>query len=727
MSEVPELCIYHNGIKAFISAGKSVYADLVSNGKIYIPNFEQICAWEEEIVCLQKTLLDCGAEGQIIFEYNMARLGDRIDVVLLLSSVVFSLEFKTGEQKPNPVSRKQANRYASDLRNFHEASKNLYICPILVVPEDASLDEWVDSETPSGGVFPLQTANNKSLPHALERIQERKPQNITVDEAFAKEWINSPYKPSPDIIEAVGFLKRNKAISDKAFRTDSTSRSIVDCSATIDEIIRDVQKTPGKKAIIFVAGVPGAGKTVVGINTVFSHFSDKIRTAFVSGNGPLIQVLKSSLLDQASEALKNERYYELKDQYRNKSESELRVLMETDETLKERIAKETRAIKWQMLEFKGYKEDVYKRSKYIDDNILVFDEAQRAWTSKQMQKKGLKRSQEGKAIDPKGVIVELPKETDSEPSFLMQAMEMSPDWRVIVALVGLGQHINSGETGVNEWLSVLGPKYSNWDVYLPDQLLNQTVDPVSEDNKIRLASLGDHFKHGPKYSGLYMSESLRNVRGSCLSEFVDGIIDGDSNAAKKNLAVLKEGGYPIFITRDLKAAKHYIKYVCCSGEGDRCGIIASSNALRLKVDGLLVNDRDFNTIDWFLAEPSSFKSSNFMEKPASEFDIEGLEIDWSVLGWDLDMRREENGWGQYSIAYKNDWVKQYGLKAEYIRNSYRVLLTRSRKGFVIFVPDTKADLDPTTKRDMDFTRPSKEYDKIYEFLHEDCGIQDLPK
>src|SRR5574344_1893849 len=141
MSEVPELCIYHNGIKAFISAGKSVYADLVSNGKIYIPNFEQICAWEEEIVCLQKTLLDCGAEGQIIFEYNMARLGDRIDVVLLLSSVVFSLEFKTGEQKPNPVSRKQANRYASDLRNFHEASKNLYICPILVVPEDASLDE----------------------------------------------------------------------------------------------------------------------------------------------------------------------------------------------------------------------------------------------------------------------------------------------------------------------------------------------------------------------------------------------------------------------------------------------------------------------------------------------------------------------------------------------------------------------------------------------------------
>jgi Skp family chaperone for outer membrane proteins len=726
MSRQADLCIYQKDIGLFISDGGSVFSEIVKKGETLNPNFQQICAWDVEIQSLQETLKKCGAVGQIIFEYDMSRLGDRIDVVLLLSKVVFSMEFKTGEQTPSPVSRKQANRYASDLKNFHELSRNLYICPILIIPSDDSLKGEDESAVMRDEVFPLQVVNNQTLGHTLNRIQSMSNRNDVIDDKFARDWINSSYQPAPNIVEAVEYLRKNRAISDRAFRTDSHDQNIVTCSSKIDQIIANAQKKPGSKTIIFVAGVPGAGKTVVGINAVFSHFSKEVKTAFVSGNGPLIQVLKASLLDQAKDDLRNKRFAELKVEKPEMDGKEISAMMDTDTELLRRISDEEKAIKWQMVEFKKYKEEVYRQSKYIEDNVLVFDEAQRAWTAERMIKKGDKKDRPEVIEGDNGLIMKMPTDKDSEPLFLMRAMSLSEDWRVVIALVGIGQHINSGETGINEWLSAFGPEFRNWDIYMPEKLLTQKVDPVSETAKERLSTMGDHLHFGRDCDNLYMGESLRNVRGSSLSQFVDGVIDGDGPSAKKNLEILQQGGYRIFITRNLQAAKKYIRYDCCSGEGERCGIIASSNALRLKVDGLFVNDRDFKTVDWFLAEPSSFKSSNFLEKVASEFDVEGLELDWSLMGWDLDMRRENGQWKQYSIAYHDDWTQQDGLKAEYIKNTYRVLLTRSRQGFVIFVPDTSEDVDPTNNKDMDFTRPHKSYQEIFRFLHEDCGIPTLP-
>jgi hypothetical protein len=626
---------------------------------------EQRDAWINQISSLQNQLIKSIANGYIIFEYDIVRMGKRIDVVLLLRHMVFSLEYKNGQKSFTVPDMEQAEDYAIDLKNFHKESENLYVCPILIATENPTNQKPVLKTYPDNQIY-LQRSNNKDLINIIEAISKTYGDDGMID--FDK-WFNSPYNPTPTIIDAA-VTAYNKHDVKEIAHSEAGSENIELAEKTINEII-DKTKKKRKKSIIFLTGVPGAGKTLVGLDlaTKRQQIDKEEGAIFLSGNGPLVDVLQDALARSAMRTMKGS--------FKNKNQA-------------------LQATKSLIQSMYGYRdESIRNPNEIMHEHVVIFDEAQRVWNKEKLSTWAKKKRK-----------VEI---NESEPSYLISVMDRRQDWACILCLVGLGQDIYDGETGINEWLRASLKDYSNWDIYLSEELFSQNEDQIENVQEIK----DDSRTH--VVNGLHLKISLRSYRSSLVSTFVDSVLSNEPKKANEYYENFSSK-YPIYITRNLSEAKKWAKVMRRGSQ--RCGLMACSSAQRLRAEGLYV-PVNIDVTNWFLAEKDDIRSSDMMEVVASEFKVQGLEIDWGVIGWDLDLRRSKDDSWDYFQFKGTKWLKRNQEQSKrYLVNSYRVLLTRSRCGFVIFVPHG-CDVDE------DKTRDSREYDNIYEYL-KSCGIKDLP-
>jgi len=650
---------YSSSIKEFSTGDSySIYGKIVSGDEYDIARLQQD-AWIYEIELLQHVLQPY--DGTIYFEYSIPRMGKRIDVVLLIESVIFVLEFKVGEKHINRADIEQVWDYALDLHNFHEPSHDKIIAPILIATESKSRSITLENTIQHEGIiFPI-SCNAEMLGDVIARVLVYAKGEKIND----KLWEEGRYCPTPTIIEAAMALYNGHNVEDIS-RNDAEAKNLSITTDSISEIIlRSEEKK--EKAICFVTGVPGAGKTLVGLNIATQHFDkdSELYSVFLSGNGPLVKVL--------IEALARDRHEREKEKNKNRDKNE-RVTMG-------QIRSEVKVFIQNVHHFR----DEYLRDKKAPvEHVAIFDEAQRAWDK-------------AKTIDfmkrRKGVL-DFDK---SEPAFLIECLDRHDDWAVIICLVGGGQEINTGEAGIKGWIDSLNIDYPDWKVYISHKLTDSEY-ALGESQAVLEA------RKNLSYSDkLHLAVSMRSYRAENVSLLVKQILDLEVEQAKLTMQQISDN-YPIILTRDLQKAKEWIRRQASGSE--RYGMVVSSQASRLKPYAIDVRT-EVNPIHWFLNSKADVRSSYYMEDVATEFLVQGLELDWVCVAWDADFRYVNGEWQHRSFKGEK-W--QNINKAErklYLKNAYRVLLTRARQGMIIVVPEGD---------EKDHTRLPEFYDSTYEYL-----------
>lgn len=651
---------YCNSIPGFIrDKSDNIVGQLVRHA--FEINKAQSDAWNNQISELQTRLEQCGMEGDIIFEYDIVRLGKRIDVILLIRHMVFSLEFKNGKSGYDAQDARQAEDYALDIKNFHKESEDLYVCPILIATDakpyhkEQSIDSYPDKQ------IYLQRENIETLIPKVTEISELYGDDGEID--FEK-WFNSPYYPTPTIIAAAVEAYSSHNLSQIA-QSEAGQDNIDACEKELNNIIQWAQHNR-KKCVCFVTGVPGAGKTLVGLDVVAQNLDkgNENLSVYLSGNGPLVEVLREAL-KRSIKADKNK-------QWNRETEAAVNALIQSSY---------------------AFKKDNSTHNRPTPENILIFDEAQRVWNQQKMSRKHNN--------DPAMSV--------SEPHLLFSIMNRHDDWAVMICLVGLGQDIYDGEVGINEWFKCGIEVFKEWELYYSPEIFGQVEDKTIDKDMI----LNCDRCH--QISALHLKTSIRSFRADKQCQFVDALLDNNPTETQKIYYSIFEK-YPIYITRDINKAKTWVRKQVRGSQ--RCGVLACSSAQRLKPEGIYV-PTEIDVKNWFLAPCEDLRSSNRLEIVASEFKVQGLELDWTVVCWDADLRRtkKNDDWDYYNFR-GSKWQKRNQIEQRrYLLNSYRVLLTRARQGMVIFVPQ---GVDP----DEDETRDSKYYDGIYEYLLS-CGIREL--
>jgi hypothetical protein len=635
-------------------------------------------AWNKEIQVMQQVLLAYKDRGSVYFEYNIPRMGRRIDIVVLIDGVVFVLEFKAFQEDIISADIIQVWDYALDLKNFHEESHNRPIIPILVTTETSKImEEFIEYDDL---VFkPLATSTEHLQSLIADGLKHVAPLgNFNDDQA----WATSRYAPTPTIIEAATALYNSHSVADIS-RSDATAANLTTTSTRICEIIDQCRKEQ-RKAICFVTGVPGAGKTLVGLNMAIYQFEHKENAVYLSGNFPLVAVLTEALARDLKKR---------SDKSKKEATSEVKTFIQMIHHYRDACLEGARIVNGAIVADENY----YRSSENMDkshapiEHVAIFDEAQRAWTKEQLAY-FMKRK--------KGV----PDFPYSEPKYLISCLDRHQDWAVIICLVGGGQEINTGEAGIQEWLNALNKDYPDWEVYMSDRLKD---DEYAQGRALQMVNIQ---KRHPEPS-LHLAVSLRSFRAENLSSFVHYLLNLEENKASDQLTQLKN--YPIVLTRSIDTAKQWLKHHTRGSE--RCGLLASSTADRLKPISLNVRYAP-NEVHWFLDNDNDVRSSNYLEDVATEFQVQGLEVDWSCVTWDADMRYTPQGWRHYKFNGGTAWLNmQKPQNQQYQLNAYRVLLTRARQGMVIVVPS-----GCTT----DSTRNPEYYDATYEYLKR-VGIKEI--
>lgn len=679
-----ERFFYQNNIAGFLADSEdTILGALARNNSFDLVDLQRN-AWVYEIDFL-KDLLRGKSSGQIIFEYSIPRLGRRIDVVLLLHGIVFVLEFKVGAGEFSRQDVDQVWDYALDLKNFHETSRDLTIVPILAATDAPSVLGGKELSQYDDHVFEPILSNANDLPQIIAQLTNKYAQDIDLS-----RWAFSRYMPTPTIIQAASSLYLNHSVADIT-KTEASGENLQRTCEFVMSVI-DHSRANREKSICFVTGVPGAGKTLVGLNIAVRQFEKKDLAVYLSGNKPLVDVLSEALArdkKRQEEELNPGVRYNLTDARRNVTSFIQNVHHYRDAAL----SKLKRPIKDGILEIDPAKVDKHKDDGYSEvEHVAIFDEAQRAWTQKNLAP-WLKRK--------KG-IADFPM---SEPEFLIWSLNLREDWAVIVCLVGGGQEINTGEAGIGEWLRAINAKFPNWNVFISDQL---TGKEYAEGELEDLLAANNHVARS---SHLHLAVSMRSFRAEQLSNFVHHLLEGNTSQAQSLLAALKDK-YPIVITRSLNTAKNWLRQQTRGTE--RCGIVVSSQAQRLRPLAIDVRCKVVTT-HWFLDDISDIRSSLFLEDAASEFDVQGLELDWTCLVWDGDLRRKGEAWQNF--AFKgNTWQSIHTEeKKAYQINAYRVLLTRARQGMVICVPEGNSE---------DHTRLPEFYDGTYQYLKQ-IGLEEI--
>jgi len=613
-------------------------------------------AWLEEINILQKTLQPY--KGSIYFEYSIPRMGKRIDVVVITGSTIFVLEFKVGENEFPSHAIDQVWDYALDLKNFHETSHEHFIAPVLIATKAKNVSATI-STTPHNDklLFPIK-CNGELLNQVIADVL-RFNEGSAIDPT---QWERGRYQPTPTIIEAAMALYNGHSVNEIS-RSDASAINLSETSDTISEIIR-FSKEKSHKSICFVTGVPGSGKTLVGLNIATKHIDkdNDLYSVFLSGNGPLVAILREAL---ARDKVRHEKERGRKFK-KSEAMSDVKMFIQNVHNFRDEC----------LVDFK----------KPPIEHVALFDEAQRAWDLQQtanfMQRKR-----------------KTPNFNKSEPEFLISCLDRHPDWAVVVCLVGGGQEINTGEAGISEWIESLNRSFPDWHIYISPRLTDSEYGTEKVLDKIKTHSKAI-FK-----DELHLSVSMRSFRAEHVSLLVKQLLDLKPSEARKTLANV-EGKYPIVITRDLNKAKQWLKEQARGSE--RYGIVVSSQAERLKPHAIDVKS-PVDPIHWFLDGKEDVRSSYFLEDVVTEFQVQGLELDWACVAWDADFRYTKDGWEHLSfIGDRWNHIRKQERQV-YLKNAYRVLLTRARQGVVIVVPSGDPD---------DLTRKNEFYDPTFEYLQE---------
>lgn len=616
-------------------------------------SLQQRFAWEKEIKILQHEL--SGVSGQILFEFNVPRMGHRIDVVLISGPAVFVVEFKVGDDHFSASAIDQVWDYGLDLKNFHEESHDEIVVPILIATEV--------TETSSCSLEISVSKDGLCIPICCRPIELRTViQNVnryysgSID---PKSWEDGRYQPTPTIVEAARTLYAGHNVEDIS-RSDASAHNLTTTTSSVESIVRECREK-SEKAICFITGVPGAGKTLVGLNVATRHMDpdSELYSVFLSGNGPLVKVLCEALA---------------RDKVRLKKEEGNRL----------RLGDARNEVKAFIQNVHHFRDDCIRNvTRPPVEHVALFDEAQRAWN----------REKTSDFMRRKKGIVEFEQ---SEPEFLISCMDRHHDWAVIVCLVGGGQEINSGEAGIGEWIRARNSSFPNWKLNISSRLTD------SEYKTAGVCPVTDLGNGAELVDELHLGVSLRSFRAEKLSMFVKAVLDIDVKEAKECFTEIRER-YPIALSRDLNVAKNWVRRRARGTE--RTGLVVSSQAARLKP--LAVDVRaEIDPIHYFLSEKEDVRSSYYLEDAATEFHIQGLELDWACLAWDGDLRFNDGHWENWSFK-GSKWQRiQKEERKAYQLNAYRVLMTRARQGMVIVVPDGDAD-DPT--------RSPGFYDQTYEY------------
>lgn len=643
---------YSANIERFTRANpEAIVGALASNDPLSTdPN--QKLAWRDQVSILQPAL--SGLSGQVFFEFDIPRIGRRIDVVVLTRALVFVLEFKVGARTFERAAIDQAWDYALDLKNFHEPSHSLRIIPILIATDAACSDQVGVQFAEDGVARPLCVAA-ADLRAMIDGLIGANP-GPAID---ADRWHRGAYRPTPTIIEAARALYANHSVDDIA-RNDAGAKNLQVTSRRVEALI-DEARSERKKIICFVTGVPGAGKTLVGLNVATRrNEASPTHAVFLSGNAPLVAVLRAALI-------RDERQ-----RRRTKGQSPPR-------------SREANPVKSFVQNVHHFRDDALVNPDDPPvDHVAIFDEAQRAWDLKKTA--DFMKRRKGQ-----------PNFRWSEPAFLITYMDRHADWAAIVCLVGGGQEIHTGEAGISEWLEAVRQHFPHWHLYISSQLTDSEYAAGSALNQVQDVAR-------PEFDdALHLAVSMRSFRAENLSAFVKAMLDRDERTAQSALETLT-GRYPIVVTRELDAAKHWVRSRARGSE--RYGLLASSKAMRLKpyaIDVRIAPD----PVHWFLGDPDDVRSSQYLEDVATEFQVQGLELDWTILNWDGDLRMSGNDWAYHDFRGRKWQCVRKEEHRTYLKNAYRVLLTRARQGMVLFVPPGDS---------ADHTRPPSYYDSTYRYL-----------
>lgn len=638
---------YSASVPDFLSAEADTILGALTRASTFPVEATQRDAWLEQIALLQPLLTGPAfATGSIHFEYAIPRMGRRIDVVLVLDRVVFVLEFKVGEREFARHAADQAVDYALDLKNFHETSRDVWIAPVLIATRAPDRLVYVTGTPQDDRLLAPLFANPATLPEVLQAVRAFCTEGGTAP-AVSKDWAAGGYHPTPSIVEAAMALYRGHAVEEIS-RSDAGAKNLSETSTAVSAIIAEA-KARSRKALVFVTGVPGAGKTLVGLNIATQHSdtTDGLYSVFLSGNGPLVAVLR--------EALARDKVRAEKEQGKKLSKKQARSAVETF-----------------IQNVHHFRDDCLVDARPPREHVALFDEAQRAWDLP-MTADFMKRKK-GK-----------PDFAQSEPEFLISCLDRHPDWAVVVCLVGGGQEINRGEAGIGEWAASIQRSFPSWDVVMSSRL---TDSEYAAGPALKALEAGSRVTWNDQ---LHLSVSMRSFRAENVSLFVKKLLDCDVEGARAALASL-QGKFPIVLARSVPEAREWLRRQARGSE--RYGILVSSQAYRLKPHAIDVR-APVDPVHWFLDDKEDVRSSYYLEDAATEFQVQGLELDWACVTWDADFRfvpdspatPTQGHWEHWSFV-GSAWQRINKPERQmYLKNAYRVLLTRARQGMVIGVPE----------------------------------------
>ncbi len=706
-------CLYNTSFDEFIKTNdNSIFGELCNkyHGEALTTTRE---AWKEEIAIIKGVLSNLTVnDGEVIFEYDIPRLGKRIDVVLLLKGIVFCLEFKVGESRVLEGDIDQVLDYALDLKNFHKFSEDKIIVPILIATNYRNSSTAIQMSVYDDRIVNPLVTGKTGIANLINKVLAEFPDEAPVN----PNWIISPYAPTPTIIEAARSLYENHTVenitrheADKV----STDRTI----AYILDVIQDSKRNQ-KKSICFVTGVPGAGKTLVGLDVAVKQTYqgqdtpvEDEQAVYLSGNGPLVAVLNEALAQDNFKKCRDKGEKKKITDSRREVNKSIQIIHRYRDNM---LAKIKNPVENGMLEIDPAKAVKNEKAGFGEvEHVAIFDEAQRSWTHKRLADY-LKRG------GTYGNKLKVPNFPLSEAAFLIWSLDQREDWATIVCLVGGGQEINTGEAGISEWIKALNEQFPHWNVYISPKLTDAEyaegkVNELLKDNGNVVYS-----------EDLHLSVSLRSYRAEKLSAFVHALLTFDENAATLYDEI--KDNYPIVLTRDMAKARRWLHDKVRGTE--RTGVLVTKESARFKPLAVhVLPSGDENAVHWFLDDKSDVRSSNYLEDAATEIQVQGLELDYTCLLWDADMRYENGKWHFYRFNGQTKWTEQNAdteSKRElqkYMLNAYRVLLTRARAGMVICVPEGNPNKTVNGFWE-DSTRLPEFYNGTYQYL-KSLGIEEI--
>lgn len=665
-------------------------------------------AWQEEVELLQEVLLPWQDEdAQILLEYDIPRLGKRIDVVLLLHGMIFCLEFKVGQKEALQSDVEQVMDYALDLKNFHRFSHDRTIIPILIPTEYRKATDVFQPSVYDDAIYNVLITGAFGLRTMIQRVlaREQRPAGSIQD------WAISPYAPTPTIVEAARTLYANHSVEDIT-RHEADSVSTDATIAYILDVINDC-KQQGSKGICFVTGVPGAGKTLVGLDVAVkqTYRDGKLDTdngaVYLSGNGPLVAVLTEALArDNRRKCKEVGEKKTLSDSRREVSEF-IQIIHRYRDNM---LAKIKTPIEGKVLEIDPEKAVKQEKTGYGEvEHVAIFDEAQRSWTHERISNYLSRGGTYGNKLKVKNFPM-------SEAEFLIWSMDQREDWAVIVCLVGGGQEINTGEAGISEWIKALNTRFKHWQIFISPQL---TDKEYAEGQVKQLLQENPNVTYAEQ---LHLAVSLRSFRAETLSAFIQALLTFDAKAKPLYQDICTKG-YPLLMTRDMETARQWLRKQARGTQ--KTGVLVTKVAARFKPLAVhILAPGDENAVHWFLEDKTDVRSSDYLEDAATEIQVQGLELDYACVLWDADMQCHHQAWEFYKFNGKSKWIEERNPEnRQYMLNAYRVLMTRARQGLIICIPRGN-DRKNAAGHWEDPTRLPEFYDGVYNYFKA-IGVEEI--